>query len=105
MPQPYEPRGKFYMPRSSRYAVNLRPSKASAGMSYTASRGGGAMKDESLRLAVFGTLDRTRSGIRSYTQRIACGCCGSRSAGRLALNDAGRVRLAALRRRRAASLP
>ena len=109
MRTPYAPARKgthgAYTPRSTRYpAGTIRQHRNAAGMSFTASRGGGPLDDETRTLAVFGTLDPLRRGLGSYLTRLPCPCCGSRSSGRLALSDAGRLHLRTLRRRRAARL-
>lgn len=108
MRPPYEPARKGthggYMPRSVRYPVNLRPHRNAAGMSFTASRGGGPLDEVTRALAVFGTLDPLRRGVRPYITRLPCPCCGSRSPGVLALSETGHTRLHNLRRLRALRL-
>lgn len=102
--------GGYRVPQFSAPAVN-RPTKAAAGMSYTHARSqrmrprrlppaanpDGSTRD-SLALMVRGTLSKVR-GLGFSTERAACPCCGSRQKGRLVLNERGRVRLAAARRR------
>lgn len=102
--------GGYRASQFSAPAVN-RPTKAAAGMSYTHARSqrmrprrlppaanpDGSTRD-SLALMVRGTLSKVR-GLGWSTERAACPCCGSRQKGKLVLNERGRVRLAAARRR------
>jgi hypothetical protein len=55
-------------------------------------------KDDARRLAVRGTLDTLR-GLTFCIKRNRCRCCGSHNAGPVILNDTGRARLRAARRR------
>ena len=97
---PYRIYRRGYIATAGRYPVgSIRPTRAAAGMTHTASRGGGPMKAEASALAMFGTLDPLRRRLAPYTERQACLCCGAKT--RLALSATGVARLAQLRKRRA----
>jgi hypothetical protein len=95
----------FYLVPQPRTPAVLRPNRKAAGMSYTAGRQSiarpilsGGTRDDVLRLVVFGTLDSLR-GLTFRTERTICACCGGKT-NRLRLNDRGKLRLRALRRKR-----
>jgi hypothetical protein len=61
MLRPYKIVRHGYVARASRYPVGaIRPTRNAAGMTFTASRGGGELSDDARRLSLFGTLDRPR---------------------------------------------
>lgn len=67
-----------YQARSMRYpCAAIRPHRNAAGMTYTASRGGGDMSDEVRALAIWGTLDTLRCSMarKVTTTREKCSCC------------------------------
>ena len=101
--QPYRVHKKGYIARSTRYMVaSIKPTRSAAGMSFTASRGGGPMSDDARALSVFGTLDPLRRKATFQTERVPCPCCGKKS-DRVVLSDVGRRRLRALRTGRTAA--
>jgi hypothetical protein len=87
-----------------------RPSKLAAGMSFTFSRSqhfarlAGRNKPQAqgdvLMLIVKGVAGDSR-GLTWITHKQACPCCGNKQAGKLTLNEAGRARLRAMRRKAA----
>jgi len=85
----------------------IRPTREAAGMSYTNSRSKRHRRGrpkrplnmDALYLLVRGTIDTLRS-IQNHTEKGVCPCCGSKT-GKLRLNEAGRFRLKAARRRAA----
>lgn len=99
-------KGGGYVARSGRYPCGaIRPTKAAAGMTFTASRGGGTRNAGNpdhppTALRMRGTLDKLASGWPRMIERGKCPCCGG--PGKLRLSDAGRRRLAKLRAARAA---
>jgi hypothetical protein len=102
---PQKTAGAFRVALPNRPPV-VRPNRLAAGMSYTAARAAlyrgrrprDAVSDDALRLVVHGTTDGTRR-LAYSVERVACPCCGSKQAGKLRLNENGRVRLIAARRR------
>lgn len=87
-----------------------RPNKIARGMTETfnrahspaflgrAHKGTGKHSDIAGRLSVRGTLDKLH-GLSFCVKRLLCPCCRSTNAGPLVLNDHGRLRLRAARRR------
>lgn len=83
---------------------NQRPTRVAAGAQATLTRSAhnvDRFSKEALRIAVKGTTDDLAFGLSFWTTRVACECCGAATT-KLALNNSGRSRLKALRRRRAA---
>lgn len=85
-----------------------RKTRLAAGMSYTYGRNKSSRlracfrredKPDVLSLVVYGTTAKG-FGFGFKTERAPCPCCGSKTAGKLRLNDSGRLRLRALRRKK-----
>ncbi|MCZ8104013.1 MAG: hypothetical protein O9972_39730 [Burkholderiales bacterium] len=97
--QPYRSAGKArhggYIATAGRYPCgSIKPHRNAAGMTYTASRGGGPGKgpaSDAAKLRVFGSLDPLRAGLRSYFDRAPCPCCGALT--KLRLSAAGKAAL------------
>lgn len=106
------PGGLIFTPQYESPGVR-RPSKLAAGMSFTLSRtkhfariNGREFRDvlgPVLFLIVKGTTCDMR-GLTWITQKSPCPCCGSKTGGKLRLNDGGRRRLKTLRHMRARRL-
>lgn len=98
-------KGGGYVARSGRYSCGaIRPTRGAAGMTFTASRGGGTVNSgnpmhAATVLRMWGTLDPLRKRMNGLVERGVCPCCGG--PGKLQLSDHGRKRLAALRTARA----
>lgn len=99
------PGGLYHVPQYEAPAVR-RPTKLAAGMSFTLSRSkhfarikGREFRDVMgpvLLLIVKGTTADMR-GLTWITEKSPCPCCGSKTGGKLRLNDGGRRRLRTLR--------
>lgn len=86
-----------------------RPNKNARGMTYTADLRGHHKSDALhmndadyltfCRLVAHGTTDTLR-GLYGRVERVACPCCRQKAGGKVRLNNAGRARLAMMRRRR-----
>lgn len=82
-------------------ALRNRKNKTSVGMTRTIYRHNARSNHstEASRLSVHGTLD-SLAGLKNYdTIKLACGSCGCKCNGKVALSDRGKQRLARLKRR------
>ena len=97
--------GGGYIAHGIQYmAASIRPTRAAAGMTYTAARAktSGPMSDEARRLSIWGTLV-PRGGFgkgRTVQVREPCPCCGATRVLRR-VTPAGRAWMKAQRRARA----
>lgn len=88
---------KDYAPES---ILCNRRNKTARGMTNTAYRSGHSRRfsNDMITLSVRGTLDRL-GRLYLLVARAPCECCGSKTNGKLRLNDHGRLRLWATRRK------
>jgi hypothetical protein len=102
------PGGLYAVPQANGVPVR-RPNKLAAGMTYTFNRTKKIRRPDGIEpLDSMGRTDLLHlitkgwptgsPGLLFKTSRVACPCCGHKAAGKLRLNEAGKMRLKHLRR-------